>query len=470
VGVTPWTCGPALACLRDVVTSAGGRPVVVGGAVRDHLRGHAPKDVDVEVYGLSLEALERALSVFDVYAVGRSFGVLKVNVAGAQGVTETFDVSLPRRDSKRGTGHRGFVVEVDETMSFTDAAARRDFTINAMGIDLASGALMDPHGGANDLAAGVLRHVSDAFDEDPLRVLRAAQFAARFSLQVHADTVVRCRSLGAELSTLPGERIGEEMRKLLLQAPWPSLGLQVLKQVGALEVLFPELHALVGCPQEFDWHPEGDVWTHSLMVLDEAAALSRDEPVDVRGRVVLAALCHDLGKPNTTAVIGERITSRDHEAQGEAPTRALLTRWCTAGDVIDDVISLVREHLKPFQLWSKRADLGDAAIRRLALRVPIPLLALVSRADAFGRTTPDALRREDDATPWLRAQAERLEVAARAPTPLLLGRHLQACGLAPGPHYRPLLEAAFEAQLEGVFEDVEGAQRWLQQRLAQVSA
>jgi tRNA nucleotidyltransferase (CCA-adding enzyme) len=466
--VTSTPLSAPLARLVDVIVAAGGRPVAVGGAIRDSLLGHTPKDIDVEVYGLPLEALEAALSAagLSVHAVGRSFGVLKVDVV-VEHEREVIDVALPRTESKVGRGHKGFVVESDPFMSFEAAAARRDFTINAIGVDLQSGAVLDPWGGIADLERGILRHVSDAFDEDPLRVLRAAQFAARFGFVVDDGTVARCRALQGELSTLAPERIGEELKKLLLKGTWPSLGLHVLRAVGAVETLFPELQALMGCPQEPEWHPEGDVWVHTLMVVDEAARMSRLDGLPEREHLltVLAALCHDFGKPATTEVSDGRIRSRDHESQGEGPTRTFCARLGIPADDVELVVGLVRDHLKPFMLWKERDTISDAAIRRLALRVPVPLLCRVATADHFGRTTPDALRREDPAGPWLMQKATDLAVSDGAPRPLLQGRDLQACGLSPGKTFGVILKEAFEAQLEGEFHDHDGALAWLRTRV-----
>jgi tRNA nucleotidyltransferase (CCA-adding enzyme) len=202
------------------------------------------------------------------------------------------------------------------------------------------------------------------------------------------------------------------------------------------------------------------------MVVDEAARLCRDDALDDDERfvVVLAALCHDLGKPPTTEFVDGRIRSRDHESQGEAPTRAFCARLAVAHDVTEAVVACVREHLKPFQLWRERDKMaggGDGAIRRLALRVPIARVVRVARADHLGRTTDDALTGSDPAGPWLLARAEALAVQDAAPRPLLLGRHLQARGLLPGKDFGVLLKAAFEAQLEGAFHDDAGAQAWL---------
>lgn len=464
--VDPW-----LAVVVERVRRAGGRPLAVGGAVRDHLLGLPAKDVDVEVYGLTLEALERALEGLEVHAVGRSFGVLKVGVIH-DGEKQTLDVALPRAESKSGHGHKGFVVTSDPFMDPRDAAARRDFTVNAIAVDLERGAFVDPWNGIEDLAHGVLRHVSPAFDEDPLRVLRAAQFAARFCLDVHDDTLARCRTLLSELPTLPVERVWGELHKLLEKGVWPSLGLEMLRKVGALELLFPELHALIGCRQEPEWHPEGDVWRHTLLVTDEAARLSLAEGLapDERVRVVLGALCHDLGKPATTAFEDGRWRSKDHEAGGDEPTRAFLARIGAPHALVEDVVALVRDHLKPFQLHRERDKISDGALRRLALRVNLPRLVRVARADHFGRTTPDALAREDLAGPWLLEQAARLRVQDEKPKPILLGRHLIAHGLKPGPAFKAVLDDAFSAQLDGVFADEAGAVAWLAAHLAGRSA
>jgi tRNA nucleotidyltransferase (CCA-adding enzyme) len=462
----PFPIGVALRRLGDALVSAGARPVLVGGSVRDHLLGIKSKDIDLEVYGLPLADVERVCSdVGAVHAVGKSFGVLKVRVeAGDE--DETFDVALPRRESKVGQGHRGFVVDTDPDMPFAEAAARRDFTLNALGWDYGKRALLDAHGGVADLRAGVLRHVSEAFDEDPLRVLRACQFAARFGLSIAAPTIARCRHLQDELFTLPKERLWEEMKKLLVRAPWPSIGLCALDATGAL-ALFPELAALQGCQQEAEWHPEGDVWVHNLMVVDEAARLCREQGLDDEEtlRITLGALCHDFGKPATTVFERDRWRSPGHEAAGETPTRAFLERLGAPGAIVEDVVPLVRDHLKPFQLYADRDRVSDGALRRLALRVPLERLARVATADHFGRTTADALAREDPASPWLLAQADRLRLADAAPTPLLLGRHLIDLGVKPGPHMGPLLKEAFDAQLDGVFTDVDDGLAWLRARL-----
>lgn len=441
----------------QAIAHAGGKPIAVGGCVRDHLLGMAPKDVDIEVYGLSLDALKSSLQpIAQINEVGKSFGILKVTLQD-----ETFDVSLPRTESKTGRGHRSFAVSVDADLPFAQACLRRDFTINAMGIDLLSGKLLDPCGGSDHLAQGLLRHVSDAFDEDPLRVLRACQFVARFNLRVHPQTIAKCRCLQSELPSLSVERIRTEMEKLLL-SPHPSKGLQALHTCGAL-VLFPELAALQNCPQDPKWHPEGDVWVHTLMVTDAAAQLVRRHQLDAKAALVilLGALCHDLGKPATTKHEQGRIRSRGHDVAGQEPTRLFLKRLGIVGDTVKTVVALVTEHLRPAQLYAQRHCVSDGAIRRLSSRVNIEQLCLVAESDFLGRTTPEALSgKPDPACAWLLQQATRLQVNRQPPAPVLLGRHLLQLGHQPGPALGKLLGQAYQAQLDGQFHTLEEALRW----------
>ena len=405
----------------------------------------ASKDFDIEVYGLSLEKLESVLNKLGpVYAVGKSFGVFKLF---------NFDISLPRTENKQGQGHKGFVVQSDANLTFEEASKRRDFTINSMGIDLTNQALLDPNGGQEDLKNKILKHVSDAFDEDPLRVLRACQFAARLEFTIHPETLKKCHSLKQELATLPKERIGEEFKKLIM-AKKPSLGLQALLDTHALS-LFPELEALIGCQQDPTWHPEGDVWVHTLMVIDESAKIS--DSLMIR----LASLCHDLGKPPTTQFEDGRWRSKNHEAAGAEPTQSFLERLSISEDMIQQIIPLVQDHLKPCQLYKVRDQVSKGAIRRLATRVNIENLCLVAKADYLGRTTEDAKTGVDPASVWLLEEAHKLAVATSAPEPILQGRHLLDLGYQPGPKMGKLLKQAYEAQLEGEFSELNGAIQWI---------
>ncbi len=449
--------------LAEAILIAGGQPVLVGGAVRDHLLGLTPKDFDIEVYGLPAKALATVLErVAKVHTVGKSFGVLKAKVDGMD-----IDVSLPRRERKIGQGHRGFEVDHDHDMTFAEAASRRDFTINAMGMDLGTGELLDPWGGVADLRSGLIRHVSDAFDEDPLRVLRACQFAARFGFAIAAETLEKCRSLQDELITLSTERIWEELKKLLLKSEKPSIGILAMEATGAL-ALFPELAQLRGAQHNPALHPEGDVWSHKLLILDACSAICRQEKLDGNEmlKLMLAALCHDLGKPATAALVDGVWRNPRHESEGDAPTRTLLEKMGCPPSMIEPIATLVREHGQALLLWRQHLTqpVPDGSIRRLALRVPIVPLCRLVRSVFRGRTADDASG-PCLIVDWLLERAAGLDLLEKQPSPLLRGRDLQSLGLKSGPVMGSLLKAAFEAQLDGEFADLPGAIAWARSRL-----
>ena len=436
------------------INQAGGSLYLVGGWVRDLLLDLPCQDYDLEVYGLDME---RLFNILVRHAkpnlVGKSFGVITMRVEG-----NNFDFAFPRTENKTGPGHKGFAVSADPSLTFAAASARRDFTINSMGIKIPEMELADPHGGLRDLQARRLRHVSPAFSEDPLRVMRAVQFAARFELDIPPETQELCRRL--PLKELPMERIYGEFRKLLLKAKRPSLVMEWMRKLGILPY-FPELEALIGVQQEREWHPEGDVWTHNNMVLDEAARLRQDEYGEFDNlALMLGALCHDFGKPAATVFSEGKWRSPAHDVRGEAPTRGFLDRLTREAALIEQVVVFVREHLKPAMLYKARAEVRPSAIRRLALRVDIEKLVRVARADHFGRTTPDALAREFPAGEWLLEQSRLLNVLDEKPRPFLTGKFLLSQGMKPGPEMGRLIAESFELQLEGELADLEAAQDW----------
>jgi tRNA nucleotidyltransferase (CCA-adding enzyme) len=458
---------PGLARLLAALRAAGGQPYVVGGTVRDALLGLPAEDYDVEVFRLPVERLEPVLAAHGrVDAVGQAFRVYKLS--GVDGVPGALDVALPRRDSKAGFGHRGIAVEGDPGLPIDEAARRRDFTINAMLLDPATGEVHDPWGGRRDLEARRLRAVDPAtFGEDPLRALRAVQLAARYELVVDDATAALCAAM--PLAELPAERVFGEIEKLLLKARRPSRGFALLKEWRLLPVVAPELLPLEVTPQDPAWHPEGDVWVHTLQVVDEAAALLDDLGDDRPRRlaIMLGALCHDLGKPPTTRFEDGRIRSRGHEEAGLPPTLALLDRWnvrtLLGYDVRAQVLALVAHHLKPGQLYDERDRIGDGAIRRLARKCEPDLLYRVARADCLGRR-PGAF--EPVAMEWFRERVRQLDVAVRPPEPILKGRDLLALGMAPGPGIGRVLSAVYEKQLDGAVTTLEEAQREARRLLA----
>jgi tRNA nucleotidyltransferase (CCA-adding enzyme) len=304
--------------LSRAIHDAGGRALLVGGCVRDELMGTQPKDWDLEVYELEAVRLRELLDRFgSVNAVGESFTVYKLG--------HDVDVSIPRRERKSGRGHRAFVIEGDPAMDFAAAARRRDFTINAILQDPLTGALIDPFQGRRDIEQRLLRAVSaDTFAEDSLRVLRAAQFASRFQFEIDSDTVALCQSI--DLSDLPAERIWGELEKLLLLSAVPSIGLEWLRRLGVIEKLFPEIQSLIGVPQDPEWHPEGDVFVHTKLVVDRARELIDELSYSRQVAVMLGALAHDFGKPGTTRMMEGRWRSLGHDEAGLAPAEAFLER------------------------------------------------------------------------------------------------------------------------------------------------
>jgi tRNA nucleotidyltransferase (CCA-adding enzyme) len=425
--------------IAAAVRDAGGQALIVGGWVRDALMGIASTNVDVEVFGIAPDGLRMLLESFGrVEAVGESFQVYKLGPV---------DVSLPRRDSKAGRGHRAFVVVGDPDMSIDEAARRRDFTVNAISFDPLTAEYFDPFDGRGDLARRLLRAVDPAtFPDDSLRVLRAVQFAARFDFVLEGGTAAICREI--PLDDLPAERVWGEIDKLLF-APRPSIGFALAMDLGVVARLFPELQALAGCQQEPEWHPEGDVWVHTLQVIDQARHRIDDLPRPQQIAVMLGAVCHDLGKPATTAFIDGRIRSMDHEEQGVAPAMALLDRLKVHAidgyDVRAQVAGITAQHLKPGSWYKVRDEVGDGAFRRLAHKVDLELLARVAKSDCLGRE-PGGF--DCTAMDWFLQRARALGVEHRPPAPILLGRHLLALGLKPGPRVGEILKAVYERQMD----------------------
>ena len=439
--------------LCQAIRSSGGRALVVGGWVRDHLRHVLDKpDYDLEVYGLEPESLRALLAEHgSVNAVGEAFTVYKLKPARPGQDTRTIDVSLPRRESKVGRGHRAFVIEGDPGMSFEEATRRRDFTINAIMYDPLTEEYIDPHGGREDIERGLIRAVDpQTFIDDSLRVLRAMQLAARLEYTIDPATIELCRSIN--LTDLPAERVWGELEKWLLGGGQPSKGWSAAKDLGIVDQLWPEVKALIGCEQEADWHPEGDVFVHNGMVLDEARKQIDDLIRPKRIAVMLAALCHDFGKPATTKIEDGRIRSRGHEEAGIAPTEAFLDRLRVntfdGYDVRGQVVAIVAHHLTPQHYYKselKGSAVTDGAFRRLALRLEPELLYRVARADCLGRKGDFKPLAEE----WFIGRVRSLAIGERAPQPLLKGRHVIGLGLTPGPRIGEITRAVYELQLDG---------------------
>jgi len=434
----------------------GGSAYLVGGAVRDLTLGIPLKDIDIEVYGLDAEPLNHHLQeIGRTEHVGKQFGVTKFWSEGHE-----IDIALPRTETKTDAGHRGFDVTPDPHISPETASLRRDFTINAMMYDPIENRLLDFHHGRDDLAQGILLHVSPAFAEDPLRVLRAMQFAARFKLSLNPETAVLCRSLLAEAATLPISRIWCEWQKWA-NSDHPSYGLHALKESGWIE-LYPELEALIDCPQDPSWHPEGDVWGHTCQVVDQAALITSryQQSSDIRELMLFSALCHDLGKPPCTFTDEKGvIRSPGHSKEGKVHASSLLKRIGAPKRIEQFILPLVQEHMTHLH-----GDPTPRAIRHLASRLDpanIELWEALVEADASGRAPSPASR---PAEAWLK-QAELMAHEQQKPSPIVTGKLLQSLGVKPGKMMGEIIDTAYHAQLDGAFHDTDTGTLWCRQYL-----
>ena len=420
------------------VAEKGGRTFYVGGFVRDALSHRENKDVDIEVHGIMPRELEEILdSLGQRLAMGESFGIF-----GLKGYS--LDIAMPRKEEVRGQGHKDFDIFVDPFIGTEAAARRRDFTFNALMQDVLTGEVVDHFGGVEDLKAGVLRHVNDeSFTEDPLRVLRAAQFAARFEFRVAEETVGLCRQM--QLQHLPRERIEGELKKALLKAEHPSIFFEVLREMNQLDHWFPELKALIGVQQNPVYHSEGDVWTHTMMVLDEAAKL-RDRAATPYW-FMLSALAHDFGKAVCTEDKDGVLHAYQHEVKGLPLVEAFLRRITSETRLIDYVLNLVEYHMKPNTVAGARSA-KKVTTRMFDQSVDPEGLICIALADDRGRITQMPVT---DHEAFL---YERLEVfRALMARPCVMGRDLIEAGLKPGVEFTEILEHAHKLRLAGVPKD-----------------
>ncbi|MBC2607189.1 CCA tRNA nucleotidyltransferase [Pelagicoccus albus] len=441
----------------------GGVCRVVGGSVRDALLGIAPKDFDVEVYGLELENIAKALAPLGkTDLVGKAFAVVKLWTHG-----EEYDFAIPRRESKTGSGHRGFTIEANAHLSEFEAIQRRDFTINALLYDHSKGEVIDYAGGLEDLSNGILRHVSPAFEEDPLRVLRAMQFAGRFKLELHDETAELCRRIGHEYWTLAKERIWLEWQKWASKSKSLAHGMRALEKSGWI-CYFPELNALRGLPQDPLWHPEGDAWTHTLHCLD--ALIRETDWLELtesqRAPLAFGVLCHDLGKARCTRWAlkrGEKHwISPGHDNQSVWLAEQFFESMRSPLEIREKVMTLVGNH----HFLNTAPDEGhsDASIRRLSKRLAPATtrqLVYVMKSDHLGRP-PLVSEAQTARIAKFEERIRELDLVESAPAPLLLGRHLVSRGLKPGPGFKRILDQAYDAQLGGSFRNVEEAEAWLE--------
>ncbi|MBR6744924.1 MAG: HD domain-containing protein, partial [Clostridia bacterium] len=400
--------------LAEAVRARGGTAYYVGGYVRDSLLHIENKDIDIEVHGIDAAALADVLDTLgERVSMGESFGIFSLKGYG-------IDIAMPRKERAIGKGHRDFETFTDPWIGTYEAAKRRDFTVGALMMDVLTGEITDHFGGAEDLKRGVLRHVcEETFTEDPLRVLRLAQFAARFGFSPAEETLALCR--GMSLSFLSRERVWEELRKAMLKSEKPSVFFEVLRRTDQLGDWFPEVRALIGVEQNPAYHAEGDVFTHTMMVLDEAAKY-REDTADPFA-FMLTALCHDFGKAVCTQMLDGKLCSRDHETLGLPLVERFLLRLTNETRMISYVMNLTAHHMRPNAIAAFGSSVKATNKMYDAVRAPKDLFYF-AKADHFGRIS-------DVAAPFREEfLLERLRIYEQTMAqPYVMGRDLIAAGL-----------------------------------------
>ncbi|MFA5020730.1 MAG: HD domain-containing protein [Patescibacteria group bacterium] len=467
--------------LCEAFRAEGGQALLVGGSVRDYYFGLVPKDYDLEVYRIQPDRIKEILAEFGtINEVGESFSVIKLALPNGNDL----DISLPRVDNKVAAGHKGFETRADPFMSVEEAARRRDFTINSLAANPLTGEVYNYYGGLSDIWDRVLRVTDEEkFKEDPLRVLRGLQFISRMDLSIEPETREIMEGMAPELGDLPAERKREEWSKLLMKGTKPSAGLAAAKALGILKMWHPDLDLLSAIPQEGEWHPEGDVWNHTLMSVDvaseikEAFGLTEAEKLNV----MLAVLCHDLGKATTTEQVvkmtaaGEerpRIISHGHEEAGAEPTERFLEQigFSPNGDEAQKTIILVTKHLAPTMMHLNSLDKDspaakkiDGSIRRLAKRIhpaTIKELVAVATADHLGRgpfteANGQILFNLYTAGQWLIERAAVLGVEKSVPKRVLTGKDLLRLGFKPGENVGAAMKLADDLRDEKKFSGLQ---------------
>ena len=421
--------------IAEKVAAVGGRTYFVGGYVRDQMLNRENKDIDIEIHGIAPQTLMGILDELGERTVmGASFGIFGLK-------HYDLDISMPCRASEHSRGKQDFCDFADPFVGTEAAARRRDLTMNALMQDVVTGEILDYFGGMEDLRKGVLRHVdANSFREDPLRVFRVAQFAARLEYSVAEETVALCRTM--DVTKLARERVFGELEKALLQSPRPSVFFQNLRQMGQLSLWFGEAEALIGVEQDPVHHPEGDVWNHTMAVLD-AAARYRDQAQNPLG-LMLAALCHDFGKVSTTQIENGRIRALGHEEAGMPLAEAWLSRLTNEVRLHRYVENMVLLHMRPNMLAAQRAK--AKAMCTLFDRSVCPEdLLLLAKADYFGKKgacdyeeTEQFLR---DAVTMFRE---------RMAQPYVKGADLVEAGFQPGTAFKEALAYAHKMRLAGV--------------------
>ena len=442
------------------VKTAGGRAFVVGGSVRDKLLDIIPKDYDIEVYGLSADRLEKILeSLGEVKTIGKAFSVFNLVIDKI-----TFDISLPRVDSKVAPGHKGFAVKGDPDLDKRTACSRRDFTINAILEDPLTGQVYDYFGGRRDLRQKILRACNpDTFADDPLRALRAMQFMGRFNLSPDKKTRSVIKQMVPSLSELPPERIKEEFRNLLLKSERPSQGLDFAMKIGVFGALgLEEFESMPTTTQGQKHHPEGSVWNHTKLTVDAAALICRREELSDKQSwvVMLGAMLHDIGKPEVSRLTEKR-SFGGHARLGMPLVKRFLKLLRVDKKSQTKIVKLIEDHEAPLWLYNdkeKGKDIKSAVIRKLArdiIPASIYELVLVSEADICGRRPYSEVQkwvaeRKSSMHTWLLDWAKNLDVDTGQAKSLITGRDLIKLGYHSGPGFKSLIRYAENLRDQGL--------------------
>ena len=420
--------------IASSVAEENGRVFYVGGCVRDRFLQIENKDIDIEVHGIEPEKLKQILQKYgDPASFGKSFGVYSLRGYG-------IDIAMPRRERLIGVKHRDFEIDVDPYIGTKEAARRRDFTINALMEDVLTHEIIDHFGGLEDLKNKVIRCVDPiTFIEDPLRVLRAAQFASRFEFSVDPDTLSLCKTI--DLSNLSEERVEEELKKALLKAQKPSIFFETLRQMDQLDTWFPELIRLIGLKQDPIYHPEGDVWIHTMDVLDRCVRY-RDRSSNPYAFMLLG-LCHDLGKIITTEEIDGRIHSYGHEIEGIPMIRTFIRRFSKEKELSRYVTNMTSLHMRLFSLAQEHSSIKSFnKVFDLAFS-PEDLIRF-SVADKG-----DKAKKED-----IDSICEHYEIFKEYMSrPYVTGEDLIAAGLEPSETFSKILEYTHKTRLAGVSKE-----------------
>jgi len=456
--------------ILEKLNDNGYQSLIMGGAVRDAILGIEPKDIDIEVYGISYEDLMEFLSKYGkVDLVGKKFGVIVFNPLNGE---IKYDFSIPRTENKIGIGHKEFDIKLDSDLTIKEAAIRRDFTMNSIGYDPIGDNIYDFFGGVNDIENKIIRHTSDKFNEDYLRILRAMQFQSRFGFSIHPDTVALIQQMLTEnineFNSIAKERLFEEWIKWAEKGKYHNIIFKFMRDTGLINY-YPELKALKDTPQDVIYHPEGDVEVHTELCLTHMDKIINRENIigDEKVILVMSILLHDIAKPLTTKEEMKRgrltITSNGHEEMGKDVANVFLSNIGFYDKLIEPIGNIIGTHLSGVHISQITKISGKHKfVKKLSRKLnpgTIKQLIYVMEADTNGRGYGEY--KEPIGSKDILNIANEFVIVDKEYNYLLMGRHLIEIGLKPSTLFGDILKKSYEAQENGEFNDIEGAKVWL---------